>query len=474
MSTLFTALTRYAQEKPDAVALHDNDITLTYGALPEAIHEKETLLLKAGVNVLGLPLANSVEWILWDLAALKADVICVPLPSFFTAQQITHVLASAGIDTCVSGKQLTAMPPQKNVSIPAETAKITFTSGTTGTPKGVCLSAARMEQVSQSLLSAIGSEYGERHLSVMPLAILLENIAGVYTALLAGAQVFIPSPASIGMDQPFRPDFAKLLEFVAKHRITSIILTPELLRGLLGTIRANVNQPCASLRFIAVGGATVPPALLQAARSKGLPVYEGYGLSECASVVALNTPGSDHPGTVGKILPHVQLKICDGEVIIHNPAFLGYLGNAPRNPADEFATGDNGSLDNDGVLSISGRRKNTIITTQGRNIAPEWVESLLLSQPGVAQAFVYGEGLPFPQALIVPTEPDLLLHNAVSRVNEMLPNYAQIADFHLVSPFTPQNGMLTATGRLRRNHIADVHQQLMKGIEDHDILRHAN
>ena len=234
------------------------------------------------------------------------------------------------------------------------------------------------------------------------------------------------------------------------------------------------QQLCASLRFVAVGGATVPPALLKAAWAAGLPVYEGYGLSECASVVALNTPASDHPGAAGKILPHLQVEIRDGEVAVLNPAFLGYLGEPARNATDWFATGDNGTIDAHGVLRIFGRRKNIIITAQGRNIAPEWVESILLSQPEIAQTFVYGDDLAFPQTLLVPVAEDVDLAEAVARTNRMLPTYAQLARFDVVPPFTPQNGMLTATGRLRREQIMQAHPQLIKGERNHDILRHVS
>ena len=471
MSSLFEALALHALAKPNQIALSGSGVDVTYAALPEAISAREKLLKNAGVKVLGLQLENSVEWVLWDLAALKSGIVCVPLPPFFTAQQVEHVIASAGIDYCVNDNKLTAMPHQSGAFVPEGTAKITFTSGSTGTPKGVCLSGVGMQQLPQSLVAAIGTEYGERHLSVMPLAILLENIAGVYTALMAGAEVFIPGAASIGMGNPFRPDFALLANYIAQHKITSIILTPELLGGLLRTIQGDSQKLCAFLRFVAVGGATVPPALLQAARAEGLPVYEGYGLSECASVVALNTPAFNHPGTVGKILPHSQVKIRDGEIIVHNPVFLGYLGEPARNASDWFATGDNGALDESGVLSIAGRRKNTIITTQGRNIAPEWVESILLSQPEILQAFVYGDNLAFPQALIVPAAEGVQLSEAIARTNNLLPTYAQLARFDAVLPFTPQNGMLTATGRLRRSQIVQAHKQFIKGVHHHDILR---
>ena len=123
------------------------------------------------------------------------------------------------------------------------------------------------------------------------------------------------------------------------------------------------------------------------------------------------------------------------------------------------------------IWSISGRRKNTIITTQGRNIAPEWVESILLSQPEIAQAFVYGEGLAFPQALIVPSVEGADIAMAVERANASLPTYAQLAWFDMVPPFIPQNGMLTPTGRLRREQIAQTYHDIIKGVQNHGVLR---
>lgn len=465
---LLQALPAHAANQPDKVALQGGTGSLTYGELLPAIAEKRRQLNHT--QVLGLRLENSIEWMLWDLAALAAGIVCVPLPPFFTAEQTNHIAAISGMDACVSGNRLVPMPAQPGAPIPPGTAKITFTSGTTGTPKGVCLPASGMEQLAKSLLGVLDFAHGERHLSVMPLAILLENVAGVYTALVAGAQIFIPAPEAIGMANPFRPDFAALLGYIARQRITSIILTPELLRGLVHAAAAN-RAACASLRYVAVGGATVPAGLLQAARSVGLPVYEGYGLSECCSVVAMNAPGDDHAGTVGRILPHAQLTISNGEVVVRNPSFLGYLGEPARNAAAAFATGDNGTLTDSGLLTISGRRKNTLVTSQGRNVAPEWLESVLSAQPAIAQAFVYGDGLPFPQALIVPIAEGADIPAAVAAANSALPSYAQLAHVDLVAPFTAHAGTLTPTGRLRRHVIAETYASLMKE-KSHGILRH--
>ena len=161
-----------------------------------------------------------------------------------------------------------------------------------------------------------------------------------------------------------------------------------------------------SLRFIAVGGAPVAPDLLARATALGLPVYEGYGLSECASVVCLNTPEARRAGTVGRPLPHVQIRVDErGELHVRGATMLGYLGEAPAIADAEVATGDLGTLDADGHVRIHGRLRNVYITSFGRNVSPEWVEREIAAEPGIGQVLVHGEARPYPVALIVPAGP---------------------------------------------------------------------
>jgi long-subunit acyl-CoA synthetase (AMP-forming) len=210
----------------------------------------------------------------------------------------------------------------------------------------------------------------------------------------------------------------------------------------------------ASLRFIAVGGGRVSPGLLQRAELLGLPVYEGYGLSECASVVCLNAPGEKRIGTVGRPLPHVEVRIgAAGEVLLRGPRMLGYLGEPPLQ-GEWLDSGDLGHFE-DGFLVLHGRSKHQFITAYGRNVNPEWVESELVQQLPIAQAWLHGEALPANVAVLVPRRddiPDSALQSAVDAVNRELPDYARV---HLWvranEAFTPGNGLATSNGRLRRD-----------------------
>jgi acyl-CoA synthetase (AMP-forming)/AMP-acid ligase II len=233
-----------------------------------------------------------------------------------------------------------------------------------------------------------------------------------------------------------------------------VILLPQMLLSLVGLLEGGARRP-ASLRFAAVGGAKVAPALIARARAVGLPVYEGYGLSECASVVSLNLPGADRPGSAGRPLPHAQVKIADRE--IHVSCGGPWL-----------ATGDLGRLDDDGFLHVEGRRKHVLITSFGRNVSPEWPEAELLAGAAIAQAVVFGEARPQLCALIVPAAagiPDALLDAQVRAANARLPDYARIGRWMRAdAPFTPQNGLATANGRVRRDAVWKTYGARLDGI----------
>ncbi len=431
---------------PDRIALRDETRAVTYGDLEREIQSRINAL--RDVSVLAVALDNGVEWVLWDLASLKAEIPFVPVPPFFTQDQVSHLLRSAGVSHVISPEGLRGTGMGREGVLPMGTAKVTFTSGTTGTPKGVCLPMTAMENVAGSIVEVLGDEFVGVHACVLPLAVLLENVSGVYAGLMAGCTIYLP-----GL-QAFGKNYENIREVLESAGANSVILVPEILRALM--VQVAITGPLPALKFVAVGGSKIDPALIAQARMMGLPVYEGYGLSECASVVSLNTPCHDKPGTVGRLLPHVRVSIVDDEIRIENPGFLGYIGEeAPY----VFSTGDLGMIDDNGFLSVTGRRKNVLITSYGRNISPEWIESVLLAQPSIAQAVVHGDGKPHLSALIVSASPNADIQTAIDRANSTLPDYACIQDFKIVPPFTVADGTLTGTGRPRRDRILTLYKK---------------
>lgn len=481
MSRIIAALLRHAACDPLKVALQDENSTLTYGELLVEIEWLANRLRAGSPRVIAILADNGRDWALADLAALAAGIPTIPLPLFFSPAQIAHALKAAGVDQVLTDQperlrvalQQPGLPvtpcygtlqrvhlqavAASATSIPAGTRKVTFTSGTTGEPKGVCLGLDAMETVAESLGFASAATRDDRHLCLLPLATLLENIGGLYTPLLAGATMCLPRLAAVGLSGSSGLDVGRLLAALGDWRASTAIMVPQMLQAVVAAGQAGVTLP-RTLRYLAVGGAPVSLRLLENARALGLPVYEGYGLSECASVVAASRPGENRSGSVGKPLPHIRINFAgDGEILVRGTPWYGYLGDGGYPQALDFiATGDLGHLDADGFLFLTGRKKNLFITSFGRNVAPEWVEGELVAHPGIAQAALFGEARPFNCAVIVPHPgtPHGAIEAALDNANRGLPDYARVrAWIAATEPFTPDNGMSTPNGRLRRTAI---------------------
>lgn len=466
MSLVLEAIARHAVERPERVALGSGGRTLAYRDLPRAVGAAARAIaaLAPGRAPVGVALDNGPAWGIVDLVLLSLGRPSLPLPPFFTPDQAAHALADAGASALIRpalpgesgfeafGEALAVQPLDHAPAVlPSGTAKVTYTSGSTGAPRGVCLSAAQMEATARAVVEVLGEDHAGVHVPVLPLAVLLENVAGLYPTLLAGGRYQAEGLAALGFADPFRPDFDRMADALTAAGATSLILVPELLRGLMGAIARGGRRP-PDLTFVAVGGARVSPDLIHGARALGLPAHEGYGLTECASVVALNTPGHDRPGAVGRALPHHAVSIApDGEILVGSGAFLGYVGAAA--PSGPLRTGDLGRIDADGFLHVDGRKSNTLITAFGRNVSPEWVESELLGQPEIAQAAVFGDGEAELCALLVPSGPSVdaaALAAAVARANAGLPVYARVGAFSAGPPFDAGRGEVTGNGRVRR------------------------
>ena len=437
---------------------------------------------KAPVGILA---DNSLEWIAIDLATQEIGVTLIPLPSFFTPSQWLHAIKSSGMQAIFCSQEdivrnlgfifkndyvgelklfesmsvLSSMVDQPNL---IEVQKITYTSGTTSEPKGVCLSADQQWLVAQSLEQELRSLQIKRHLNVLPLSVLLENIAGVYTALSCGAENICVPLSEVGLHGSSQFDADACLAAIEKYQAESIILLPQMLQAIVA--KSTRQDPrLKSLKFVAVGGGKTPVKLIKTAKSMGIPVYEGYGLSECASVLALNTPQHERIGSVGKVLSNRSIRMSeDGEIEVKNDHLPHYLEKNTKlkaNDSEWLATGDLGHLDDDGFLYLDGRKKNVLITSFGRNISPEWPESLLLGSGLFRQAMVIGDGQAQLGALLVTAKDGLsdeVIQAEVTSANQTLPDYAQIKHWLLADePFTPMNGLATANGRLKRDLIKE-------------------
>lgn len=486
MSSIFESIQARAQHKPESLAIMGNASALSYAQL---LDEVNTLRKKIDGDCIGIFLENSPAWAIADIALFAGNKTCVPLPGFFSNLQIDHIIEDAGIQQIITDKperlhnirgQLSKESitianqslslvtlDQKTQPIASDICKVTYTSGSSGTPKGVCLSKQSIERVTESLRAATNASSQDICLALLPLSTLLENIGSVYIPLTAGACCTLVPSDDLGIYGSSLVSVTDLMEVIAQSRPTSLILTPRLL-NLLVTVEA--LNPCLpdSLRFIAVGGAVVSTSLLERAASLGLPVYQGYGLSEAASVVSLNTETDNKIGSVGKVLAPNTLRIDDqGEIHLRGNLFKGYLHDRNSGAHKEWATGDLGYMDEQGYLFINGRKRNVFITANGRNVSPEWIEEELTQHSPILQAAVFGESRPFNVAFLVCDDgvTSEKIQEIVTLTNEHMPDYARVEVFVLAeSAFTVENGELNTAGVLDRQQIYAHYEKVIDEI----------
>ncbi len=421
------------------------------------------------VGILG---RNSLDWVIAFLGASIAGKTIVPIPPFFSESQCAHIIRDAGIERVIVSDEGKAgafpvpfvfLKERRGEQPPAlsrDGGLIIYTSGSTGSPKGVKLQSGQALWSAETLARAISAGPEDKYLSVLPFPLLLELICGIIIPVLAGGAAHYETSISdsVGAGVP-----CNIAEAFWRVRPTTSVLVPQLLALLTMQLMAENKHAPSGLRFVAAGGAAVPAALARNARLLGIPVYEGYGLSECASVVAVNTPERSAEGTVGRPLPGLEVTIEDGEIVVEGPSVMdGYLHDPVR--PRRWRTGDVGSFDSNGFLTILGRKDNLIVTPYGRNLSPEWIETLVLGDPRVGACVLSQTGE--PQSLVLLLIPSPLgegwFRNAkqeavadlISAALKDAPVYARPQRATVLSreeAFT--RNLYTANGRPRRSEV---------------------
>ena len=326
-------------------------------------------------------------------------------------------------------------------------ATIIYTSGTTGEPKGAMLTHSNIASNVDASLEAMQIRSTDLCLSFLPLCHIFERMAGLYTMLRAGVTIAyaenmeavaanaveVRPTVLMGVPRFYEKVHARVMDgvsrmpplrqrlfhwgvaqgtAVARARFAGqrpplwTALQAKIADRLVGAkIRARVGG---RLRFCVSGSAPLSPQLIEFFFAVGIPIVEGYGLTETSPVITLNRLGREKPGSVGPPIPGVEVKIGEeGEILTRGPHVMaGYYKNeaATREAIRDgwFHTGDVGRLDADGVLTITDRLKDLLVTAGGKKVAPQPLETRLKNSPWIGEAILLGDRRPYVVALIVP------------------------------------------------------------------------
>lgn len=463
---------------------------------------------------------NCAQWIIADLAIQACGAIHVPVHTPLTGSQIAYQISDSGARiVLISGEEqaekLAAVPSDlpgdlKVVSYascsvevggnathlwdelasdvelsegideqnwdstvqPNSLATILYTSGTTGPPKGVMLTQQNLVSNAIGTYQAVGQEAGDVRLSFLPFSHIFARTCDLYTWLFGGNQLAVAQSrdtviADCGDVQPTVLNgvpyfYDKLYRSLSEQGIAQ---QAGIVRQVLG---GRIRNCCS-------GGAALPNYVFDYFESQQVPLYQGYGLTESSPVITVSSEKQVKRGSVGKPLPEVEVRIAaDGEILTRGPHIMvGYYKNDQATTEvihdGWLSTGDLGSLDEEGFLFITGRKKEIIVTLGGKNVAPVLLESLLTEDPLLEQVMVIGSERKFLTALVYPnlealakelgSEGDSLsdprVHALIKeRIHDRLvelSHYEQIGQFTLIDrPFSLERNEMTPKLSLRR------------------------
>ncbi|EKO3575219.1 AMP-binding protein [Vibrio metschnikovii] len=461
---------------------------------------------------------NCAEWFICDLAIMLGDYVSVPIFPTAGADTIEYCASHSESKIIIVGKLddskataqvLTKMPELISIALPYASApacqhqyldliaqyppseerpehydeklmSIVYTSGTSGVPKGAMLTYGAFAWAVQQLIAQIGIQKDDRLFSYLPLAHITERVYILGTSIQGGVLTAFPESLDT------------FIEDVKMHRPTLFISVPRLWTLFQQRIQDKLPQKKLNIllkipfinslikrkladglgldqaRVLGCGSAPVSPALLEWYHSLGLNITEAWGMTESFAYSTINYPfRADKMGTVGHAGPGVRLKITDdGEILVHSKGvFSGYYKNdiASKEAFDAqgwLHTGDLGSIDSDGYLTIQGRIKDTFKTAKGKFVSPVPIEKKLYEYSRVEMLCLIGLGLPAPILLVVPhnfsdfdrERYERTTKRVIEKMNTKLESHEQIKGVLMIKdPWSIDNGILTPTLKIKRH-----------------------
>ena len=526
-------------------------VSLTGGELLDQVQSVRAYLRRSGLQPgdrCALLAANSIRWAAFNLALMAEGAIVVPLYSRQASGELASMMKDCqprllfvgdaalgeGVAQAWPGAprrvlfeevlrqsasaQLLADTP--NPRPDSDITTIIYTSGTSGEPKGVCLSVANVTHMISCTTERLDQLMGKTHEPDRVFHYLPFNFAASWIVLLTYLTRESVLTLSTNLNKladeirlaspHYFLNVPTLLERVRRGVEEALSKRPALIRSLFAKARdawqrlhvgrgraldalwlglgrklifGKIKERFGShLRTLICGSAPLSPETQQFFLMLGIPVLQGYGLTETTGICTLDDPRVPvEPGYVGTEITGIEMKIAENEeIVVRGPhVFLGYW-NRPEETARVlqdgwFHTGDQGEVNVRGNWRISGRIKNLIILNSGHNIAPEPIEEKIARLlPAAQQVVVVGNGRGYLCALITGAVESAAVQAVLDTLNPELPHYRQIRNFTVIQEvFTIENGLLTVNGKLRRSAINARYASEINGMYDAQGTREA-
>jgi long-chain acyl-CoA synthetase len=360
---------------------------------------------------------------------------------------------------------------------PEDIAIMVYTSGTTGEPKGAMLSHRYILNSVESLRESVPIFDSDIAFSYLPGCHVAERISGIYNRLYNGAAAY------------FVDDLSRLYAYMLEVKPTVFASLPRFFEKIHASIVArhgseNVDPQIVKdafggrIRLLTSGGAPLPAEIARFFAGAGVPILQAYGLTENICV-AFNRANDFKFGTVGKPMPMCEVKIAaDGEILVRSPMMFSGYYKEPEKTAEMYdeggwlKTGDLGELDEDGFLKITGRKKEIIVLSSGKNVAPALIENIVKESHLVSHCFVHGDGRSYCVALITLNQNETGLdgdyadiakssemHQAIEKIiaksNARVSSSEQIKRFAILDrDFSAEFDEVTPTMKLKRDVVA--------------------
>ncbi|HHP0450716.1 TPA: AMP-binding protein [Vibrio harveyi] len=505
-------------------------VEFTYAEVADKALKLVTALRNLGVQPgekVALVSKNCAEWFICDLAMMLGDYVSVPIFPTAGADTIEYCVTHSESKALIGGKLddpaatqqvIDSMPDLISIALPYDTApkcqyqfteiiadvepsaerpqhhddklmSLVYTSGTSGLPKGAMLTYGAFSWSVQQLINHIGIQENDRLFSYLPLAHITERVYIFGSSIMGGVTTAFPESLDTFIEdvKMHRPTlfisvprlwtlFQQRIQDKLPQKKLNILLKIPFVNSLIKKKLAN-GLGLDQARVLGCGSAPVSPALLEWYRSVGLNITEAWGMTESFAYSTLNYPfRADKIGSVGNAGPGIELKIADDdEIMVRGKGlFSGYYKNdiATQESFDSegwLHTGDIGSIDADGYLTIQGRKKDTFKTAKGKFVAPVPIEKKLFEYSRVEMMCLIGLGLPAPILLVVPHDfPNFdkeryarTTRKVVARMNQELESHEQIKGVLMIQdPWSIENGILTPTLKIKRHVLEQKYHEI--------------